>query len=77
MDLNITHTQKQGKLLRKRLAQNKNARAKVNVDDVKVGFAAVAGLLNWAVNIDIVLQLAISVASLIYISLKIRKLLSK
>jgi len=49
----------------------------VNIDDVKVGFAAVAGLLNWAVNIDIVLQLAISVASLIYISLKIRQLLSK
>jgi hypothetical protein len=49
----------------------------VNIDDLKVGFAAVAGLLNWAVNIDIVLQLAISVASLLYISLKIRQLLAK
>ena len=49
----------------------------MNIDDVKVGFAAVAGLLNWAVNIDIILQLAISVASLLYISLKIRQLLSK
>jgi hypothetical protein len=49
----------------------------VNFDDLKVGFAAVAGLLNWAVNIDVVLQLAISVASLIYISLKIRQLLAK
>jgi hypothetical protein len=49
----------------------------VNFDDLKVGFAAVAGLLNWAVNIDIILQLAISVASLLYISLKIRQLLSK
>jgi len=49
----------------------------VNFDDLKVGFAAVAGLLNWAVNIDIILQLAISVASLIYISLKIRQLLAK
>ena len=49
----------------------------MNIDDVKVGFAAVAGLLNWAVNIDIILQLAISVASLLYISLKIRQLLAK
>jgi hypothetical protein len=49
----------------------------VNFDDVKVGFAAVAGLLNWAINIDIVLQLAISAASLLYIILKIRQLLSK
>lgn len=49
----------------------------MNLDDVKVGLAAVAGLLNWAVNIDIVLQLAISVASLIYIVLKIRQLLAK
>jgi len=49
----------------------------VNFDDLKVGFAAVAGLLNWAVNIDIILQLAISVASLLYISLKIRQLLAK
>ena len=49
----------------------------MNFDDLKVGFAAVAGLLNWAVNIDIILQLAISVASLLYISLKIRQLLSK
>jgi hypothetical protein len=49
----------------------------VNIDDLKVGFATIAGLLNWAVNIDIVLQLAISAASLIYISLKIRQLLAK
>ena len=49
----------------------------MNIDDLKVGFAAVAGLLNWAVNIDIVLQLAISVTSLLYISLKIRQLLAK
>lgn len=49
----------------------------MNIDDLKVGFATIAGLLNWAVNIDIILQLAISVASLIYISLKIRQLLSK
>jgi len=49
----------------------------VNIDDLKVGFATIAGLLNWAVNIDVVLQLAISVASLIYICLKIRQLLAK
>lgn len=47
----------------------------ITMDDLKVGFAAVAGLMNWAVNIDIVLKLAISVASLIYIVLKIRLLI--
>jgi len=49
----------------------------VNFDDLKVGFATIAGLLNWAANIDIILQLAISVASLVYICLKIRQLLAK
>ena len=41
------------------------------VDDIRVGLAAVAGLTSWAVNIDVVVQLLISIASLTYIVLKI------
>ena len=43
----------------------------LSVDDIRVGLAAVAGLTSWAVNIDVVVQLCISVASLTYIVLKI------
>ena len=49
----------------------------INQGDVFVGIAAVAGLTNWMLNIDIVLQLAISVVSLVYISLKVREQLKK
>ena len=42
-----------------------------SVDDFRVGIAAVAGLTSWAVNIDVVVQLLISIASLTYIVLKI------
>jgi hypothetical protein len=41
------------------------------VDDFRVGIAATAGLTSWAVNIDVVVQLLISIASLTYIVLKI------
>ena len=41
------------------------------VDDFIVGIAAAAGLTSWAVNIDVVVQLLISIASLTYIVLKI------
>ena len=47
----------------------------MNLDDLKVAIASVAGLGNWMVEIDLVLKVAISVASLVYISLKIRQLL--
>lgn len=49
----------------------------INADDVKVAVATATGLLNWAVNIDIILQMCISVSSLIYIVLKIRELVKK
>ena len=49
----------------------------MNIDDLKVAMATAAGLLNWATNIDIVLQLLISFASLIYIVLKMRELIEK
>ena len=47
----------------------------MNLDDLKVAIASVAGLGNWMVEIDLILKVAISVASLVYISLKIRQLL--
>jgi hypothetical protein len=47
----------------------------MNFDDLKVAIASVTGLGNWMVEIDLVLKVAISVASLIYISLKIKQLL--
>tara|TARA_S200002703_G_scaffold86473_1_gene74503 strand:- start:21 stop:239 length:219 start_codon:yes stop_codon:yes gene_type:complete len=50
--------------------------SQMNLDDIKVGIASVTGLGNWMVNIDLVLKIGISVASLIYITLKIRELLS-
>ena len=47
----------------------------MNFDDFKVAIASVTGLGNWMVEIDLVLKVAISVASLIYIGLKIKQLL--
>ena len=49
----------------------------INGNDVKVAMATAAGLLNWAADIDIVLQLCISIASFVYIILKIRELIAK
>ena len=43
----------------------------------KVSLATITGLSNWMVNIDLVLKVGISAASLIYIILKIRELLGK
>lgn len=47
----------------------------MNFDDLKVAIASATGLGNWMVEIDLVLKVAISVASLIYIGLKIKQLL--
>lgn len=47
----------------------------MNFDDLKVMIASVSGLGNWMVDIDLFLKVAISLASLIYIILKIRKLI--
>ena len=49
----------------------------MNLDDLKVAIASVTGLGNWMVEIDLVLKVAISVASLVYIGLKIRKLIKE
>ena len=47
----------------------------MNFDDFKVMVASVSGLGKWMVDIDLFLKVAISLASLIYIVLKIRKLI--
>ena len=52
-------------------------KTKMNLDDVKVFLASIAGLLNWAANIDILLKVLISGASLVYICLEIKELLRK
>ena len=49
----------------------------MNLDDLKVAIASATGLGNWMVEIDLVLKVAISVASLVYIGLKIRKLIKE
>ena len=47
------------------------------LDDVKVLFASVTGLGNWLVDIDLMLKIGISAASLVYIILKIRQLINR
>ncbi len=46
----------------------------IDFNDVKVGFASVGGFGNWMLEIDTVLHILISVASLVYIILKIVQL---
>jgi len=49
----------------------------IDFNDVKVGFASAGGLGNWMLEIDTVLHVLISVASLVYIVLKIKQLITK
>ena len=49
----------------------------IDFNDVKVGFASASGLGNWILEIDTVLHVLISVASLVYIVLKIVELIKK
>jgi len=44
-------------------------------DDFKVAFASITGLGNWLVDIDLVLKIVLSAASLVYIILKIKQLI--
>ena len=46
----------------------------MNFDDLKTGIASLVGIGNWMIEIDLVLKVGISLASLIYIILKIREL---
>jgi len=47
------------------------------LDDIKVCFASVTGLGNWLVDIDLILKVSISAASLVYIMLKIKQLIKR
>jgi len=49
----------------------------INLDDLKVSAASITGIGNWMLQIDVLLKVAISVATLVYIILKIREQLSK
>ena len=49
----------------------------MSFDDVKVACASVTGLGNWMLDIDTILKVGISLATLVYIILKIRKLLKE
>ena len=49
----------------------------MNLDDIKVAFASVTGFGNWLVDIDLILKVGISAASLVYIILKVKQLLKK
>ena len=49
----------------------------MNLDDLKVLVASASGLGNWLLEIDILLKVAISLATLLYIVLKVQELLRK
>ncbi len=49
----------------------------MNLDDFKVLLASATGLGNWMLELDLVLKCGVSLASLIYIVLKIRQLIDK
>ena len=49
----------------------------VTLDDLKVALASGAGLGNWLVEMELILQITISLASLFYIVLKIREQLAR
>jgi len=49
----------------------------MNLDDLKVLAASVSGVGNWLLEIDILLKVSISLATLLYIVLKVQELLKK
>jgi len=49
----------------------------MDLEDVKVAVVTATGLGNWLVDIDLILKVGISAASLVYIILKIRQLIKR
>ena len=47
----------------------------MNFDDLKVIFASSTGLGTWLIDMDMVIKLMLSLASLLYVILKIKQLL--
>tara|TARA_R100001463_G_scaffold8962_1_gene27032 strand:- start:1870 stop:2025 length:156 start_codon:yes stop_codon:yes gene_type:complete len=46
----------------------------IGFDDIKVALASGTGLSSWLLDIDVILKVAISVATLVYIIIKTMKL---
>ena len=49
----------------------------LNLDDVKVLMASGSGVGAWLTELDVILKIAISVATLVYIILKCKQLLKE
>lgn len=49
----------------------------LNLDDVKVLMASGSGLGSWLTELDVILKIAISIATLVYIILKCKQLLNE
>ena len=49
----------------------------MNLDDLKVGLASITGIGNWLLQIDVILKIGISAATLFYIVLKIKEQLNR
>ena len=49
----------------------------MNLDGLKVLAASTTGIGNWLLEIDILLKVSISLATLVYIVLKIKQLIKK
>ena len=49
----------------------------MNLDDLKVTIASVTGIGYWLLQIDVILKIGISAATLFYIVLKIKEQLKK
>jgi len=47
----------------------------MNLDDFKVIFASSTGLGTWLIDMDMLIKLMLSLASLLYVTLKIKQLL--
>ena len=45
----------------------------VTLDDLKVSLASVTGIGNWMLQIDVLLKVLISLATLVYIVIKIKQ----
>ena len=49
----------------------------IDMDDIKVALATISGIGNWLLQVDILLQVLISLASLFYIIAKCAQLIKE
>jgi hypothetical protein len=55
------------------MRMNRSGMNMITLDDLKVSVASATGIGNWMLQIDVLLKVAISVATLVYIVLKIKQ----